>query len=79
MALRDWHGWQIGVFWGIGIAIMWLVGRIGATTVRGQAVDGGGAITSTSTPIWTTGVVLLILGVLIMVTVRWVRSRILDD
>ena len=33
MALRDWHGWQIGTMWGIGIALAWLVGRLGVSAV----------------------------------------------
>ena len=36
MALRDWHGWQIAMLWGFGIAIAWLVSRLGIAAVGGE-------------------------------------------
>ena len=36
-------------------------------------VSGGGA------PLWTTALVVLILTILLVITVRWVRSQILDQ
>ena len=46
---------------------------ISATTDASAQVSGSGA------PLWTTAVVLLILTILLVITVRWVRSQILDQ
>jgi hypothetical protein len=101
MALRDWHGWQIGVMWGIGIALAWLVGRLGMVAVsrparssvdslRADSLVGDSLVSDTvaavapqvtagGAPLWTTGVVLLIVTILLIVTVRWVKGNILDQ
>ena len=79
MALRDWHGWHIGVMWGIGLGIAWLIGRVGVTVVSGEAAPGGGAVTGSTAPLWTTGLVLVLVTLLIIVTIRWVKGQILDD
>ena len=53
MALRDWHGWQIGVMWGIGIALAWLVSRLGVsavsrpTNVRADSLVGDSLVSDT--------------------------------
>ena len=94
MALRDWHGWHIGLLWALGIGVAWLVSRLGVAAVAGgrggravadtaidstmiadtsTQVSGGGA------PLWTTALVVLILTILLVITVRWVRSQILDQ
>ena len=33
MALRDWHGWHIGLLWALGIGVAWLVSRLGVAAV----------------------------------------------
>ena len=48
MALRDWHGWQIGTMWGIGIALAWLVGRLGVTAVSRSARARGDSLVTDS-------------------------------
>ena len=86
MALRDWHAWQIGTLWGIGIALAWVVGLLGETAVsRVPVVSGDTAsaaeavqVTAGGAPLWTTGVVLVILTLLLVVTIRWVRGQIFD-
>ena len=70
MALRDWHGWHIGMLWGVGVAFLWLLGRIGET------MSGAGGIGSR---IVVTAVILLILVGLLAITIRWFRARLLDD
>jgi hypothetical protein len=79
MALKDWHGWHIGIAWVLGIAIVWLAGRLGVAAVSGDAVAGSARVTGGGAPLWTTGVTLVIVTVLIIITVRWVRGRILDQ
>jgi hypothetical protein len=81
MALRDWHGWQIGIVWGFGIALAWLVSRLGVTAaVVPKAAEGGvPEVSAGGAPLWTTGVTLVIVTILIIVTIRWVRGRILDE
>ena len=82
MALRDWHSWQIGIVWGFGIALVWLVGRLGVTAVSTPAktADSTAAqVTAGGAPMWTTLVTLLIVTILIIVTVRWVKGRILGE
>ena len=86
MALRDWHGWQIGVLWAVGIAISWLVGRlgvaaVGATPVADSAQIAAGVappISAGGAPLWTTAVTLLILALLLFITARWIRGQIFD-
>ena len=86
MALRDWHGWQIGVLWAVGIAISWLVGRLGVAAVASTPmadsaqVAAGVAppISAGGAPLWTTVVTLLILALLLFITARWIRGRLLD-
>ena len=56
MALRDWQGWHIGMLWGFGIAVAWLVSRLGVAAVGGEAshrVAPGSALDSAITA--TTG------------------------
>ncbi len=86
MALRDWHGWQIGTMWGIGIALAWLVGRLGVTAVRAvprvvgdSTVVEGARVSAGGAPLWTTGIVLLIVTILLIITVKWVKASILDQ
>jgi hypothetical protein len=79
MALRDWHSWQIGVLWAIGIGITWVVGRLGVSAVSDDVKAAGGQVTGGGAPLWTTVLTLLILTLLLIVTVRWVKGRILDD
>ena len=95
MALRDWHGWHIGLLWALGIGVAWLVSRLGVAAVGGEAgeravadsaidsamiaVDGTAQVSGGGAPLWTTAVVLLILTILLVITVRWVRSQILDQ
>jgi len=85
MALRDWHGWQIGVAWALGIAIAWLVGRLGVAAVdstpvadSAQIAAGAAPITAGGAPLWTTALTLLILALLLFITARWVRAQIFD-
>ena len=79
MALRDWHGWHIGILWGFGIAICWLVGRLGVAAVTEKPADSTAAqVTAGGAPLWTTAVTLVIVTLLLFITVRWVRGRILD-
>jgi hypothetical protein len=87
MPLRDWHGWQIGVLWAVGIGISWLVGRLGvaavgaATPIADSAQIAAGVappISAGGAPLWTTAVTLLILALLLFVTARWIRGRIFD-
>ena len=75
MALRDWYGWQIGTMWGIGVAMVWALGRVGATIVHARSRMGGAG----RPPLWVTGVTVLIVMALLMVTVRWARARFLDE
>ncbi len=94
MALRDWHGWHIGLLWALGIGVAWLVSRLGVAAVAGGSGDRAAAdsaldsttIADASTqvsgggaPLWTTALVVLILTILLVITVRWVRSQILDQ
>ena len=86
MALRDWHGWQIGVLWAVGIAISWLVGRLGVAAVASvpaadsAQIAAGVAppITAGGAPLWTTAVTLVILALLLFITARWIRGQIFD-
>jgi uncharacterized membrane protein len=89
MALRDWHGKHIGMMWALGIGISWLVGRLGVAAVSGGAraaapvadsaqVAAAPQVSAGGAPLWTTGVVLVILTILLIITVRWVRGHILD-
>ena len=85
MALRDWHGWQIGVAWAVGIAIAWLVGRLGVAAVAStpvadsaQIAAGVAPIPAGGAPLWTTAVTLMILALLLFITARWVRAQIFD-
>ena len=75
MALRDWHGWHIGMLWGVGVAFLWLLGRIGETMARA----GGGQGAGIGPRIAITAATLLIVMILLVITVRWVRARLLDD
>ena len=81
MALRDWHGWQIGIVWGFGIALAWLVSRLGvmAAVVPTPAEGAAPEVSAGGAPLWTTAVTLLIVTILIVITIRWVRGRILDE
>ena len=79
MALRDWHAWQIGVIWAIGIGITWLVGHLGVTAVTAKGPPDSAHVSAGGAPLWTTGVTMLILAVLLIITIRWVRGRILDQ
>ena len=94
MALRDWHGWHLGLLWALGIGIAWLVSRLGVAAVGRERVDlppadtaidlamipaDGAAVSGGGAPLWTTAVIILILTILLVVTVRWVRGQILDQ
>jgi hypothetical protein len=70
MALRDWHGWHIGMLWGVGVAFLWLLGRIGETMSRAGGIGPRIAVTA---------VILLILVGLLVITIRWFRARLLDE
>jgi hypothetical protein len=79
MALRDWHAWQIGILWAIGIALAWLTGRLGVAAVSSHGTAPAGPVSGGGAPMWTTAVTLLILTVLLIITVRWVKGRLLDQ
>jgi hypothetical protein len=75
MALRDWHGWQIGMLWGLGLGALWVIGRVADMMTRplaGQSRGIGGQLA-------LTGLTLVIVMVLLVITVRWLRARLLDE
>jgi hypothetical protein len=79
MALRDWYAWQIGVMWAIGIGLLWTLGRVSATIIDARSRTGIGGTPGASAPLWMTGVILLVVMVLLVVTIRWARARFLDE
>lgn len=76
MALRDWHGWQIGTMWGLGIGFLWLLGRLG-DAMAGAGTPGRGS--GIGPRIAVTVVILFVVVILLVVTLRWFRARLLDD
>jgi hypothetical protein len=71
MALRDWHPWQIGAMWIVGIVLVIVILRRGATSLSGISASGG--MSGVSVPLLPGVFAALVLIVLITATVWWLR------
>ena len=71
MALREWHPWQIGAMWVLGLASLALLVRRAGSAWSGTSASGG--MSGVSLPWLPTLIAVLILSGMVIVTVRWMR------